>query len=104
MSEYDLRQYRLMLECVRLPISDMNLLLKMVDRLQALISVLEEKDREWLSKFTTQWWILEEIYAIYASGDSISMDENSINNIDKACHEIAELIEIKIRELSNCSK
>jgi len=90
-----------MLECIRLPISDTNLLLKVVDRLQALLSVLEEKDREWLSKFTTQWWILEEIYA---SRDSISMDENSINNINKACHEITELIEIKIRELSNCSK
>ena len=103
MSEYDLRQYRLMLECVRSPIADIHSLLKVIDRLQALISVLEEKDREWLSKFTTQWWILEEIYAIYTSGDVESIDESSINDINKACHEIAALIEMKIQELSNCS-
>ena len=97
-SEYDLRQYRLMLERIERPILKMQHFLTVIKDLEALISVLKKKDQEWLSKFSRQWWILEDLYAIHGSSDLDNIGEESLREIEMARCEIARLVEMKIQE------
>jgi len=98
-SEYDLRQYRHMLERVEKPISSLRRLLKVINDLEALRDVLEEKDQEWLSQFTHHWWVLEKIYAYYSNLESDRIGEAYLKEIEETRGEIIALVELKIKEL-----
>jgi hypothetical protein len=95
MSEYDLRQYQLMLETTNKPISSMNGLRKTIDDLQALLSVLKEKDSEWLSIFMSQWWALEEHYAYNRSENIENFTEIELTQLEIVRQKMIELINQK---------
>lgn len=101
MSEYDFRQYRLMLDNAMVPISSMNGLRKTIDNLNALLCSIEHKDSEWSSLFMHQWWILEDLYAINRYENSNILTEAKIEEINKVLKIITELINQKIQQQSD---
>ena len=98
MSEYDIRQYRLMLEITKKPISSMSGLIKAINDLQALLSTLEEKDNEWLSAFMHEWWILEENYAYNRSENIENLTEMVSTQINISLQKLAEMVDQKIQK------
>jgi hypothetical protein len=101
MSEYDLRQYNLMLDIVNRKITSMDGLSNTLNNLQSLVSVLEQIDENWLSRFKSQWWILEEIYAYYDSQGLHNLDVDILDRINKSRQQLCQLIASKIQGLQH---
>ncbi len=99
MTEYDRRQYRLMLENITEPIMNMRALLNALNRLQALVSVLEQKEQSWLSSFMEQWWLLEELYASLDAQGIRELDARASARIEGARQELVKLIESKLAQM-----
>ena len=96
MSEYDQRQYQLMLTNVDTRIDNMRALLKTINNLNGLICVLEEKDIDWTTQFMNEWWILEELYAVKDYEGNDSLNNNDLKIINNSLQKIKILINQKV--------
>jgi hypothetical protein len=101
MSEYDHRQYKLMLENAKVPISTINALKKTIDNLESLIYALEEKDHVWNKQFMSQWWILEDVYAEICYTDQNYLSDSTLERVNQTRSIIIELVNQKIRRDSS---
>jgi hypothetical protein len=63
MSDYDNRQYGLMLEQLNQFESKRIDLKHLITGLESLLGVLEKVDPKWKSAFQSKWGVLEEVYA-----------------------------------------
>jgi hypothetical protein len=98
MTEYDIRQYRLMLNTIKEQIHSMSNLKNVLNNLQSLASVLGERDEEWLSLYSAQWWMMEEFYAYYSSEDTKGLDEDALAKIERSRLKLYELIKNKVQD------
>jgi hypothetical protein len=96
MSDYDLRQYKLILENVKVPILNLNTLKKTIDNLEGLIYAIEEKDDIWNQQFMMQWWILEDIYAEICSTERPSLSISAVERLNQTRLVLFELVNQKI--------
>jgi len=101
MSEYDLRQYKLLLENAKISIKNMNTLKKTIDNIEGLIYAIEEKDNEWNKQFMAQWWILEEIHALNCFNELHSLSDSIIERVNQTRLAMIELLMQKIPQESN---
>ena|SRR6266850_8458954 len=63
MSDYNARQYGLMLEQIKQFESKQIDLKHLINGLESLLCALEKPDEKWKSAFQSKWGVLEEVYA-----------------------------------------
>ena len=63
MSDYDKRQYALMLEQLTQFESKQIDLKHLISGLESLLCLLEQADSDWKAAFQSRWGVLEEVYA-----------------------------------------
>jgi hypothetical protein len=79
MSDYDQEQYALMQACIN-KFEQGNLDIKeLIDGLEGLLSCLEETSKEWSESFKSEWWTLEQTYAVaaYREQEVLSPEDES---------------------------
>jgi len=96
MSDYDLRQYKLILENVKVPVLNLDTLKKTIDNLEGLIYAIEEKDDIWNQQFMMQWWILEDIYAEICSTEHSTLSVSAAERLNQTRLVLIELVNQKI--------
>jgi len=102
MSEYDQRQYRLMLDWLvafeegKLPLD------KLVDDLEALMNVLEEAPPGWKNSFLSDWITLEEMRASALFKGLRTFDDRSTQIIRAATAQMKLMVleQITIRRIT----
>ena len=73
MSEYDQRQYQLMSEYIKEFDRGKLKLESLIDTLEALIVSLQTADRAWKDSFESEWWTLEQVYAVALEQDKTTL-------------------------------
>ena len=63
MSDYDNRQYSLMIEQIKQFESKRIDLKHLISGLESLLCALEQPDKKWKDTFQSEWGVLEEVYA-----------------------------------------
>ncbi len=64
MNSYDERQYTLMRNFIH-EFEQGNLkIAKLIDNLSGLLDCLEQAEEEWRNAFKSEWWTLEQVYAV----------------------------------------
>ena len=64
MSEYDRRQYRLILDRLGAFAHGRITLRMLIDDLRSLAEALEYPSKSWKEDFMSEWWTLEQVYAV----------------------------------------
>jgi hypothetical protein len=92
MSEYDQRQYRLMKQCIE-GFENGNLNLRvLINSLRSLLDVLQEARQEWKTSFRSEWWILEEVYAVASDRGQTHLDQEGQNLVYEAIDKMKQLL------------
>lgn len=91
MSEYDNRQFGLMLEQIKNFESKRIDLPHLINGLESLLCALEDTAETWKSEFRRNWAVLEEIYAIFLDRKK-EIDANGWNQINVAILKIKEMV------------
>src|SRR5436309_3455032 len=63
-TEHDQRQYELMSVAIQQYEDGTINLPSLVSGLEALLASLEAADRGWVERFRSEWWTLEQVYAV----------------------------------------
>jgi hypothetical protein len=91
-SEYDERQLSLMRGFIASYENDNLNLLVLINSLRGLLDVLEVISLNWKNKFKTEWWTLEQVYAICLSQERKSLNEEEIVLIQEAICNMKKLL------------
>jgi hypothetical protein len=91
MSDYDNRQYRLMLDQIEDFKSNRIDLKHLINGLESLLCVLEKPDADWKTKFRKKWGVLEEVYAV-ALDQKSDLTQNDWNLVNAAVEELRQLL------------
>jgi hypothetical protein len=98
MSEYDLRQYKLMQQCIEgFEIGNLNLRV-LIDSLRNLLNVLQEARKEWKTSFKSEWWVLEEVYAVASDREQTYLSQEEQTWVYEAIDRMKQLLENVIDE------
>jgi hypothetical protein len=104
MNEFDQRQLNIMLIKIEgfntgyLHLSDL------IYDLEALLNILEEKDKNWEAAFRNYWWDLEQVYAVSIENDQVKLDPEDQSIIKKAIDDLTALIQKKLNSIENLEK
>ncbi len=92
MEDYDIRQYRLMLDKLdafgtqKLPLSNL------ISNLDGLLNALEDTDEQWKNAFLRQWGVLEDVYANSLDKNLQEIPGDQQVLVSKAVAEIRKLV------------
>jgi hypothetical protein len=93
MSEHDQRQYQLMTQCIKgFEISNLDLRV-LISSLKGLVDTLQEAEEEWKSSFRSEWWTLEEVYAVASDQGRNHLKEQERELVYEAIDEIKQLLQ-----------
>jgi hypothetical protein len=88
----DQKQYRLMSEFLN-DFKQGNLQLSsLIDILDALLEALQDFDERWKENFRSEWWTLEQVYAVARDRNSNSVLEENKNLIDESIENMGALL------------
>jgi len=96
-SDYDRRQYALMVEKLDEFRKDNIPLGRLISDLNALLSVLENPDGNWKIMFRKQWSILERINAVAAFRANNVISPESSNRIAEAVKIMEDIIDDRLK-------
>jgi len=96
MSEYDQRQYHLMLEKIRSFEQGDIRLDSLVTDLDGLLNVLEESDLSWKEAFQHEWGKLEDEQANALFRNTKQLDKEAIRRLSVATAQLRSLVQQKI--------
>lgn len=93
MNAYDKRQLNLMTEKINLFKESKLDLGFLIQDLESLMNAFESVDIDWKKSFHSEWWTLEQIYAVALdrSDDSVFIENKEL--LDSSISNIEELIE-----------
>jgi len=92
MTDYNARQYNLMLQTLDAFESKSIELGSLVSTLDGLQNALEEVDSSWRSAFLKQWGVLEDVYADLLYRDLKEIPDQHMLLLNKAIREIKRLV------------
>jgi len=92
MSDYDNRQYRLMVERIDQFEKKSIGLRHLITDLEALLCVLQEADQNWKSAFHKQWAVIEEVYAVVLDRKLKEVPQEYWKLIDDAVSTMKQLL------------
>lgn len=98
-TDYNQRQYGLMLDLISNYRQRKIELSKLVNELDALNSVLESPSQSWVNKFEAAWARLEDVYAVMITDGRSELDNLDLELINKSLNELEELIPKQVDEL-----
>jgi hypothetical protein len=93
MSDYDKRQYGLMLEQIKQFEAKQIDLKHLIAGLESLLCVLEQADKKWKDTFQSEWGVLEEVYADALDKGYKSLPTTHEKLIEKAVHNLKAMVE-----------
>lgn len=95
-SEYDQRQYQLMVKRLRDFENGVITLASLINDIDALLRSLEEPDEAWVDLFWIKWFSMEEVYSVALDrGDSrLRPEEQSV--IKEAVRNLKDLLQQKV--------
>ena len=93
MSEYDNRQYGLMLEQIKQFESKRIDLKHLISGLESLLCALEEADKKWKDTFQSVWGVLEEVYADVLDKGHSHLPDTHQKLVEKAARNLKTMIE-----------
>lgn len=93
LTEYNHRQINMILDRIKWYENNEISLRKLVDDLEALFNVLENKDKNFENKFFAHWVPLEIIYSCMLSDKRQSLDEEDKKDVKKSLVNLKELIQ-----------
>lgn len=97
MSDYDKRQYTLMLEQLTQFESKQIDLKHLINGLESLLCLLEEADADWKATFQSRWGVLEEVYADILDRGYKNLPDSHQKLIEKSVHDLKEMVESALR-------
>jgi len=92
MSDYDNRQYRLMMQRIEEFEKSKIGLQRLIADLDALLCSLQKADETWRSSFQKEWGVLEEVYAIALDKGSEKLPTEHWDLIDNALGNMKRLL------------
>ena len=96
MSDYDQRQYRLMLQAVERFEHGKATLSELVASLEALLTVLEATEESWKDTFRYEWGTLETEYAISLDRGELVLPPESMDLVHQAVANIRRFLQERI--------
>jgi hypothetical protein len=97
MSDYDNRQYALMLEQLNQFESKRIDLQHLISGLESLLCLLEETDAVWKSTFQSRWGVLEEVYADMLDRKYKSLPASHQKLVEKSVRDLKAMVEASQR-------
>jgi|HubBroStandDraft_3_1064219.scaffolds.fasta_scaffold1158846_1 hypothetical protein len=98
-SDYDQRQYRLMLEQITGFESGRIILGHLVGGLESLSAVLEERDASWDLKFSQLWGILDNAYANLVTKSLTNLSAKEQELVEDTVRQLKILVEAQLSEM-----
>ncbi len=71
-------------------------LLHLINDLEALVRVLEERDCAWEDLFFNYWWRLEVVYAVAVYKERTQLDEDDHQTITEAIENLSSLVQSRL--------
>lgn len=96
MSDYNRRQYQLMLDQLKLYEQGKMGLNKLIVDLEALLGCLENIEKSWEMNFRKQWGVLEEEYSFFVVEKQKEMKPETQKMIDRAVTGLKNLVMKKL--------
>ena len=96
MSDYDRRQYKMMLELLNAFDARSVGLEKIIADLEALLRLLEDTDKVWKRAFHKQWVVLEEVYAVALDRGLKQLPPDSQKLVEDATQGLRQLVQERI--------
>lgn len=94
--EYDQRQYALMTNAlVQYEKGEINLP-SLISGLEALLAALTASDEDWNDSFRSEWWILENIYAVAMERNQQELSPQDEGEIAKAILAMKKLVDARV--------
>ena len=93
MSDYDNRQYGLMLEQIKQFESKRIDLKHLINGLESLLCALEEVDSNWKSAFQSKWGVLEEIYADMLDSGYKKLPDTHQKLVEQSVRDVKAMVE-----------
>lgn len=91
-SQYDLRQYELMLDRLDSFRRGAISLRKLVEDLRSLVEALERPSPAWKEEFVGEWWTLEQVYAV-------AIDRNELDHLPTESQELVNMAVASLRKM-----
>lgn len=92
MSEYDQRQLHLMSEYIKEFEQGKLKLESLIDTLEALIVSLQTTPASWKDAFESEWWTLEQLYAVALEQSETNLLSSSRDTIDETIVNMKHLL------------
>jgi hypothetical protein len=99
MSEFDQRQYRLMLDGLNAFEAGSLSVDKLIADLEGLANVLQQKDENWTQTFFRHWGHLEEAWAVALDRGATTLDEQEAKVALSASRKLKSIVLERIGEL-----
>jgi hypothetical protein len=96
MSDYDQRQYKLMLELLKAFDKRSLGLRKLIADLEALLVCLQDTDEEWKESFHKQWGRLEDVYADALDKGYKQLPQDDQTRVEDAIYHLQQLVQKRI--------
>jgi len=97
MSEYDNRQYRLMLDRIEKYQHKKLKLRTLIGDLEGLLGCLQEVDENWKEEFLKAWGVLEEVYSFAIYEEKKELSEKDKELIHKAITELGNMVKQQLQ-------
>jgi len=92
-SYYNCRQFKLMEERIELFEQDKINFGQLICDLRSLLDCLKEVDEEWKNNFHSEWFVLEQVYAVALNRGGIQKIENGEKFIFKSLSAMKQLLQ-----------
>ena len=96
MSDYDRRQYKMMLELLNAFDARIVGLHKIIADLEALLLLLQDTDKVWRNEFYKQWAMLEDVYADALDKGFKQLPPDPQKLVEDAIQGLRQLVEERI--------
>jgi hypothetical protein len=102
-AEYDKRQYDLMAEHLRRFEEGSSNLGTLVAGLDSLMACLEAPDQEWIQRFRSEWWTLEQVYAVALDRGKTELSAEDEALVNEAVAKMKQLLAERVPVQSETS-
>ncbi len=92
MHKQDQQQYRLIKEYLQEFENGQLKLGRLINLLEGLIGSLQEVDKEWKDTFQSEWWTLEQVYAVARDRQEAKLSLESQNLVIEAIENMKHLL------------
>lgn len=104
MDEYNLRQLKIMLEKIDSFESGNLVFGDLIEDLDALLTVMENLDKEWKYTFHSHWFTLETYYAAALDEDTNPFEDDTKGHIPEAIEILKSMIQSELKKCPDDSE